>query len=69
MYVIDVAIEEKHENLSILSLLIILTPKLCKKIPQSQYTPYILIFFTKNYTPYIKEWREYYLYRLLDHHK
>jgi hypothetical protein len=43
-----------------LSLLIRLTPKLCKKISQSLYTPYILEFFTGNYTPYIKEWREYY---------
>jgi hypothetical protein len=36
-----------------------LTPKLCKKIPQFRHTPYILKFFKKNYTPYIKEWREY----------
>jgi hypothetical protein len=32
---------------------------LCKKIPQSRHTPYILDFFIKDYTPYIKERRKY----------
>jgi hypothetical protein len=29
-----------------------------KKIPQSKHTSYILIFFIKNYTPYIKKPRD-----------
>jgi hypothetical protein len=37
-----------------------LTSKLCKNVPQSCHTPYILGFFLRNYTPYIKERREYY---------
>jgi hypothetical protein len=49
-----VSIEEKYGNLDILSLLIKFTRKLCKNITQSRHTPYILEFFTKNYTPYIK---------------
>jgi hypothetical protein len=36
-----------------------LTPKLCQKIPKSCHAPYIVEFFTKNYTPCIKERREY----------
>jgi hypothetical protein len=38
-----------------MSLQIRLTPKLRKNITQSQHTPYILEFFNKTYTPYIKE--------------
>jgi hypothetical protein len=34
---------------------------LCNKIPQSCHTPYILEFFSENYTPYIKERWEYVL--------
>jgi hypothetical protein len=51
--VIDVRIEEKYENLSISSLQIRLTPKLCKKktiIPP--YALYIDFFYRKLYTLY-----------------
>jgi hypothetical protein len=41
-----------------MSLLIRLTPKFHKQIPQSCHTLYFEIFI-ENYTPYIKEWREY----------
>ena len=34
------------------------------KLSKNHNTPYILEFFSKNYTPYIKERREYYLFML-----
>src|SRR4051812_21765927 len=37
----------KYGNLGISSLQISLTPKLCKKKPQSHHIPYILIFLQK----------------------
>jgi hypothetical protein len=50
---IDVRLEEKQENLDMMSLLIRLTHKLHKQIPQSRHIPYILIFFPKKlYTLY-----------------
>jgi hypothetical protein len=42
-----------------MSLLINLTPELRKKFQQSCHSPYIINFFTENYTSYIKEQRGY----------